>query len=45
MHQMFISRRKPEIHKIITGVTASQALIDYAVTQQADAILVHHGYF
>ncbi|MFD0965697.1 Nif3-like dinuclear metal center hexameric protein [Seminibacterium arietis] len=36
---------KPEIHKIITGVTASQALIDYAVTQQADAILVHHGYF
>lgn len=36
---------KAEIHKIITGVTASQALIDYAVAQQADAILVHHGYF
>ena len=36
---------KVEIQKIITGVTASQALIDYAVQQQADAILVHHGYF
>ena len=36
---------KAEIQKIITGVTASQPLIDYAVAQQADAILVHHGYF
>lgn len=36
---------RSEIGKIITGVTASQALIDYAITQQADAILVHHGYF
>ena len=36
---------KTEIKKIITGVTASQALIDYAITQNADAILVHHGYF
>lgn len=36
---------KQEINKIITGVTASQALIDQAVAQQADAILVHHGYF
>ena len=36
---------KAEIKKIIPGVTASQALIDYAVAQQADAILVHHGYF
>lgn len=36
---------KSEIKKIITGVTASQALIDYAVAQQADAVLVHHGYF
>lgn len=35
----------PDIKKIITGVTASQALIDYAVKQQADAVLVHHGYF
>ena len=36
---------KSEIRKIITGVTASQALIDYAVSQNADALLVHHGYF
>lgn len=36
---------KTEIKKIVTGVTANQALIDYAVSQQADAILVHHGYF
>lgn len=36
---------KSNVQKIITGVTASQALIDYAVAQQADAILVHHGYF
>jgi len=33
------------VTKVITGVTASQALIDAAVEQQADAILVHHGYF
>lgn len=36
---------KAEIHKIITGVTASQALIDQAIARGADAILVHHGYF
>ncbi len=36
---------KEQIHKIITGVTASQALLDAAVTKAADAILVHHGYF
>lgn len=36
---------KTEIKKIITGVTASQALINYAISQNADAILVHHGYF
>ncbi|MCJ8350028.1 Nif3-like dinuclear metal center hexameric protein [Moritella sp.] len=36
---------KDTVTKVITGVTASQALIDAAVEQQADAILVHHGYF
>ena len=36
---------KPEVSKIITGVTASQALIDQAIQADADAILVHHGYF
>ncbi|RIY31823.1 Nif3-like dinuclear metal center hexameric protein [Psittacicella gerlachiana] len=36
---------KDTIKKIVTGVTASQELIDYAISVQADAILVHHGYF
>lgn len=36
---------RQEIRKIITGVTASLPLIDYAIKQNADAILVHHGYF
>ncbi|WP_417614803.1 Nif3-like dinuclear metal center hexameric protein [Oceanisphaera sp.] len=36
---------KAEISKIVTGVTASQALIDQAIQAGADAILVHHGYF
>lgn len=34
-----------EVYKIVTGVTASQALIDKAIELNADAILVHHGYF
>jgi dinuclear metal center YbgI/SA1388 family protein len=33
------------IHKIVTGVTASKALIERAISEKADAILVHHGYF
>jgi len=33
------------ICKVITGVTASKALIDRAISERADAILVHHGYF
>ena len=36
---------RTEIKRIVTGVTACQALIDKAVELQADAILVHHGYF
>lgn len=36
---------RPEINKIITGVTANQALIEQAIEQGADAILVHHGFF
>lgn len=36
---------KDEINHIVTGVTASQALIERAIELQADAILVHHGYF
>lgn len=33
------------IERIITGVTACQALIDQAIQAKAQAILVHHGYF
>ena len=33
------------IQKIVTGVTASQALLDEAVRLEADAVIVHHGYF
>ena len=33
------------ISRLVSGVTASQALIDRAVALEADAILVHHGYF
>jgi len=36
---------KPEVHKIVSGVTASLALIDAAIAAHADAILVHHGLF
>lgn len=36
---------KAQVRKILTGVTASQALLNRAVAEQADAILVHHGYF
>jgi len=34
---------KPNIRRLLTGVTASKALIDLAIELQADAILVHHG--
>ena len=36
---------KGEIRKIVTGVTASRALIEAAIVEEADLILVHHGYF
>ncbi|WP_159738720.1 Nif3-like dinuclear metal center hexameric protein [Vibrio atypicus] len=36
---------KQEVTRIVTGVTASQALVDKAVELNADALLVHHGYF
>ncbi|CAK2450873.1 radiation resistance protein YbgI [Vibrio crassostreae] len=34
-----------QVKRIVTGVTASQALIDKAVELNADALLVHHGFF
>ncbi len=34
-----------EIERVVTGVTACQALIDAAIEAEADLLLVHHGYF
>lgn len=34
-----------EVQLLVSGVTASQALVDAAVDADADALLVHHGYF
>lgn len=34
-----------EVRRIVSGVTASQALLDAAVALDADLVLVHHGYF
>ena len=36
---------KARIHKVVTGVTASLAMIEAAVAEGADALLVHHGLF
>ena len=36
---------REQINKLVVGVTASQALIDAAIDEGADALLVHHGYF
>ncbi len=36
---------RQELSRIVTGVTASQALIDKAIDLKADALIVHHGYF
>ncbi|WP_404374845.1 Nif3-like dinuclear metal center hexameric protein [Vreelandella aquamarina] len=33
------------VNRVMTGVTACQALLDEAVAWQADMVLVHHGYF
>ena len=36
---------KQEVRRVISGVTASRALIEAAIDAQADAIFVHHGLF
>ncbi|HQQ70887.1 MAG TPA: Nif3-like dinuclear metal center hexameric protein, partial [Alicycliphilus sp.] len=36
---------KDAIRRIVSGVTASRALIDAAIEARADAIFVHHGLF
>lgn len=36
---------RADIKKMVSGVTACQALINVAIEKEADALLVHHGYF
>ncbi len=36
---------RPRIARLVSGVTASQALIDAAIAERADAVFVHHGLF
>ena len=36
---------RERIATVVSGVTASQSLLDAAVAAGADAVLVHHGYF
>ena len=36
---------KAEIQRVVSGVTASRALIEAAIAARADAIFVHHGLF
>jgi dinuclear metal center YbgI/SA1388 family protein len=36
---------RDEVRRIVSGVTASRALIEAAIVAQADAIFVHHGLF
>ena len=36
---------RAEVGRVLCGVTASQALVDLAVSGGYDAVFVHHGYF
>jgi dinuclear metal center YbgI/SA1388 family protein len=36
---------RPRIQRVLCGVTASQALVEAAIERNADAIIVHHGWF
>ena len=36
---------RAEIRRLVCGVSASQSLIEQAVAREADAVIVHHGYF
>lgn len=36
---------RTEIRRLVSGVTASRALIESAIAARADAVLVHHGLF
>ncbi len=36
---------RQDVSRMVCGVTASQALLEAALAADADAVLVHHGYF
>jgi dinuclear metal center YbgI/SA1388 family protein len=36
---------RAQVRRIVSGVTASRALIEAAIARQADAVFVHHGLF
>ncbi len=36
---------RAEVGTLVSGVTASLALVEAAIQRKADAVLVHHGYF
>jgi len=36
---------RESVTRLVSGVTASQALLEAAISHEADALLVHHGYF
>lgn len=36
---------RAEVRRVVVGVTASQELMDEAILREADALIVHHGYF
>ncbi|MGM0914058.1 MAG: Nif3-like dinuclear metal center hexameric protein [Pseudomonadota bacterium] len=36
---------REQVGRVLSGVTACQALLDQAVAWKADLVLVHHGYF
>ena len=36
---------RAKIRRVVAGVTASQALVDRAIAEEVDALLVHHGWF
>lgn len=36
---------RPQISKVVAGVSANRALIEAAIAEGADALVVHHGFF
>ncbi|MCX7946358.1 MAG: Nif3-like dinuclear metal center hexameric protein [Hydrogenophilus sp.] len=36
---------RAQIHRIVCGVSATLALVEEAIAREADALLVHHGWF